>query len=258
MGQMFALTKFAPLGKAISGFLSVFFISASILAMNDYFDVESDKINAPKRPIPSGQVAPLEALVFSLFLLFAGLGLSWLLGPTVLLISSCLAIIGFLYNRYLKKTGLPGNLLVSISVGTTFVYGGASVGLPFHKTVILFGLIAALIDLGEEIAADAMDMKGDKLIHSNSLAIKYGRAIALRVSTVIFGLVILLTWIPFLMRWFSLFYLIPILVIDISIITSSVKLLSSANDEGRKYIRRLYIGATLGLLLFLLMRLAGI
>ena len=105
---------------------------------------------------------------------------------TVLLISIVLAVIGFLYNRYFKKSGLPGNLMVCSSVGMTFVYGGASVGLPFHKMVLFFGLIAALIDLGEEIAADAMDIAGDRLINSNSLAIKFGKSTALKISGSIF------------------------------------------------------------------------
>lgn len=257
LGQMFALSGIASLSRTVAGFLSVFLISASILVMNDYFDVESDRINAPERPIPSGLVSPGEALFFSLFLLLGGLVISGLLGTIAFLISLGLAVIGFLYNRYFKRTGLPGNMMVSLSVGTTFVYGGASVGYPFHKTVVLFGLIAALIDLGEEIAADAMDMEGDKLISSNSLAIKWGRGVALKVSAVVFSIVVLLTLVPFILKWFTVIYLIPILVMDAAIVVSTLKLLLSPQD-GRKYIRVLYLGATLGLVLFLLMRLAGV
>ena len=103
-----------------------------------------------------------------------------------------LAVIGFLYNRKFKKHGLAGNLLVSFSVGMTFIFGGLSVGLPFNKMVLFFGVIAALIDLGEEIAADSMDVKGDLLIESNSIAIRFGKEAALKVSVRIFFLVILL------------------------------------------------------------------
>jgi geranylgeranylglycerol-phosphate geranylgeranyltransferase len=191
MGQLLALGEFASIPVTTFAFMSVFLISASILVMNDYFDVATDRINAPHRPIPSNLVTPNEALYFSLFLLLAGIILGYLISVTVLLISIMLAIIGFLYNRYFKKSGLPGNLMVSFSVGMTFIYGGASVGLPFHKMVLFFGLIAALIDLGEEIAADAMDIKGDQLINSNSLAIKYGRVTALKISGFIFFLVVI-------------------------------------------------------------------
>lgn len=117
-------------------------------------------------------------------------------------------------------------------------------------------LVAALIDLGEEIAADAMDMEGDLLINSNSLAIKYGKQVALQISSYIFFFVILLTSIPFMLRWLPTIYLVPIAIIDVSIAYSSLRLLKSSNNKnaGMKYIRWIYLGATLGLLVFLLMR----
>lgn len=258
MGQLLALGEFASLSVSVFGFTSVFLISASILVMNDYFDVETDRINAPHRPIPSNVVTPNEALYFSLILLFAGISFGYLISITVQIISIVLAVIGFLYNRYFKKSGLPGNLLVSFSVGMTFIYGGASVELLFHKMVLFFGLIAALIDLGEEIAADAMDIKGDQLINSNSLAIKYGQSTALKISGFIFFLVIVLSFVPFILNWFSIIYLIPIGIMDLSIAYPALRLLKSKNDEGRKYIRWIYLGAISGIIIFIVMRLIGI
>ena len=258
MGQILALGKFAPIFITISGFVSVFLISASILVLNDYFDIETDRINAPERPIPSNMVSPTEALLFSVLLLSTGIFLSYFIGITPLIIAIILAITGFLYNRFFKKSGLPGNLMVSFSVGMTFIYGGATVGLAFNKIVLFFFIIAALIDLGEEIAADSMDIKGDMLINSNSLAIKYGASVALKISVSIFFLVILLSFIPFIINWFSIYYLISIGIMDVSIFYSSLILLKSKNGKGRKYIRLLYLGATTGLIVFIIMRLWGI
>ena len=258
MGQLFALGKFASVFVTVSGFLSVFLISASILVLNDYFDIETDKINAPDRPIPSNLVSPTEALLFAFFLLLAGLLLSYIINIEVLFISIILSITGFLYNRFFKRSGLPGNLMVSFSVGMTFIYGGATVGLPFHKIVLFFALIAALIDLGEEIAADSMDIKGDLLIDSKSVAIKYGEQKALKISCAIFLTVILLSLVPFILKWFSTFYLIPIGIMDLSIALPAIKLLNSKNEEGRKFIRWIYLGSTFALVLFLIMRLLGI
>jgi geranylgeranylglycerol-phosphate geranylgeranyltransferase len=258
LGQLFALDEFASVIITIFGFASVFFISASILVLNDYFDVETDKINAPHRPIPSNLVSPNEALFFSVLLLTSGLLLSYFISLTVLFISVLLSIIGFIYNRYLKKSGLPGNLLVSFSVGMTFIYGGASVGLPFSNTVMFFALIAGLIDLGEEIAADSMDEKGDRLINSKSIAIKFGKSTALKISGAIFFVVILLSFMPFIFNWFLLIYLVPIGIMNLSIGYNAFLLIKSKNDEGRKFIRWIYLGATFGLVVFLFMRLAGI
>lgn len=257
LGQLFALGYFAPLLLTLSAALSVFFISASILVSNDYFDIETDKINAPHRPIPSKLVTPAEALALAVFLLIAGLVLSFTINASALLFSIGLTIIGLLYNRKFKKYGLVGNLMVSFSVGMTFVFGGLSVGIPFNKVVLFFAVIAALVDLGEEIASDAMDVKGDKLIDSNSIAIKHGKEKALRVSASIFVLVILLSLIPFLLGWFNIVYLLPIAVMDIFIGYSTFRLAISKGEEGRKYIRLLYLGATFGLVVFLVMRMMG-
>jgi geranylgeranylglycerol-phosphate geranylgeranyltransferase len=257
LGQLFALGYFAPLILTISAALSVFFISASILVSNDYFDIETDKINAPHRPIPSGLVSPAQALALALFLLLSGLILSLTISIAAFLFSMGLTIIGLLYNRKFKKHGLLGNLMVSFSVGMTFVFGGLSVGMPFNKVVLFFAVIAALVDLGEEIAADSMDVKGDKLINSKSIAIRHGKEKALRVSAFIFVFVIVLSIIPFLLEWFNAVYLIPIIVMDIFIGYSTFRLVRSKDEEGRKYIRLLYLGATFGLLVFLIMRMMG-
>lgn len=258
MGQLLALGEFASFRMTLTGFLAVFSISASILTANDYFDVETDKVNAPHRPIPSNKITPTEALILSVFLLSLGAILSLSISISVFLMAVILLIIGFLYNRKFKKSGLPGNLMVSFSVGMTFIFGAASVGLPYNNIAFFFAVIVALIDLGEEIAADAMDEKGDRLINSRSLAIRFGRKVALRVSGFIFLAVIILSIVPFVLGWFNLIYLFPILVLDFFIAYSTLKLLKTEDDAGRIHIRRIYLGGTFGLVIFLLMRLAGL
>ena len=262
LGQLFALGAFPPMYVALAAFLSIFSISASILVLNDCLDVETDRINAPSRPIPSGMVTRTEALGFSALLAGAGLLLGFALGAAPLALAFLLLLVGFLYNRWFKKSGLPGNLMVGFSVGMTFVFGGVSVGEPWNSTVWFFALIAALLDLGEEIAADATDMTGDRLIQSRSLALTYGRRAALRISGGQFLLVILLTPRPFLLRWFDPVYAIPIALMDIAIARPALLLVRSGpgetdDDAARRHIRLLYLGASGGLLLFLVMRLAG-
>lgn len=258
VGLLLASGSKAEADAAAAAFISVFLVSASILALNDYFDVETDKINAPHRPIPSNLVTPGEALLFSILLMAGGLAAGLLISPVSFLICMLLAIVGFLYNRYFKKSGFPGNLMVSFSVGMTFIYGGASAGDPFNRAVLFFACIAGLIDLGEEIAADAMDAKGDKLINSRSIAIRQGRAAALKLSRNIFIAVIVLTFIPFGLGCFPIIYAVPIGIMDLLIAIPLYKLSKSEGDEGRKYIRMIYLGATFGMLVFLVMKLFGI
>ncbi len=258
LGQLLALKEFYSFQLAAKGFLSVFAASASILVLNDYFDVETDRINAPYRPIPFNLVTEKEALYFSIFLLIIGFATSLLIDIYSFFCILVLTVVGYLYNRRFKKSGLLGNVIVSFSVGMTFIYGGISVGSPYDKHILFFALTAALIDLGEEIASDAMDIKGDLLIGSNSLAIKYGRPVAVKVSTIIFLFVILFSFLPFFLSWFSAVYLIPILVMDAFILFPILKLNKIENDDsGRNYIRIIYLGSTFGILLFITILLLG-
>lgn len=254
-GQMLALGTIGTPLQTIAGFFSVAFISGAILGINDCFDVVSDTVNAPHRPIPSGMINKTWAIVLSISLLAAGLLISLLINATSFAAALLLAIVGFLYNWKFKQTGLPGNLMVSFSVGMTFVYGGITVGLPFEKTVLFFGLLSAMLDLGEEIAADTMDVKGDREINSRSLAIRFGRTTALMISCLIFVFVVLLTFIPFIIGWFKIIYIIPFIFMDTIIILSVIKLLKSTGDEGRSHIKWIYRSSTTAILVFLVMRL---
>ncbi|MCD4807218.1 MAG: UbiA family prenyltransferase, partial [Methanococcoides sp.] len=49
-------------------FAVVFLVTGAGNGLNDYFDIEIDKVNKPSRPIPSGKISLKSALYFSLLL----------------------------------------------------------------------------------------------------------------------------------------------------------------------------------------------
>jgi geranylgeranylglycerol-phosphate geranylgeranyltransferase len=158
----------------------------------------------------------------------------YLVGPTALLVVIVVWLVGFLYNWRFKRSGLPGNLMVSFSVGMTFIYGGIVVGRPWETVVWFFGVLVLLINLGEEIAADAMDVTGDRLVASRSLAVRLGSERALRISAAIFMTVILISGLPFLFGWLDWNFLLPILLMDGVILYATRKLLDARNANRRE------------------------
>jgi geranylgeranylglycerol-phosphate geranylgeranyltransferase len=124
--------------------------------------------------------------------------------------------VGFLYNWRFKKAGFIGNLMVSFSVGMTFIFGGIAVNKQFEIIVWFFAIILMLVDLGEELAADAMDIEGDRKAGSRSLALVIGRENALKISGAVFLLVVAASSLPFLLGWLEWIYLLPILLIEFS------------------------------------------
>ncbi|KYC44757.1 MAG: Digeranylgeranylglyceryl phosphate synthase [Candidatus Methanofastidiosum methylothiophilum] len=252
-GEILALSGIPSLKQSLAGFSCGFFISASALVLNDFFDVESDRVNAPNRPLPSGIVSKQEIIYLTALTTLLGLYSALVLGISVFSIGIVFWIIGVLYNWKLKRTGLLGNIMVASSVAITFIIGGFAVGNPWNITVWSFGLMAFLVDLGEEISADAMDLEGDKLQNSKSIAIVWGKKFALKISSVLFGLVILVSFFPLIFGKMGSVYLLAMIIIDSNIIYFVYKLLKSKNDaEGRKNIIGIYRGIMVGIIVLIL------
>lgn len=254
LGELLALGKLPNITEIVLGFLSVFFISATSLILNDYFDVESDKINAPERPLPAGLVTKQDVVWLSFAVTALGFIAGYMISFTALLVVILAWVVGFLYNWRFKKTGLFGNLMVSFSVGMTFIFGGIAVDQPFEKAVWSFGVMVFLINLGEEIAADAMDVAGDKQAGSRSLPVLFGRENALKISAAIFLLVSVVSCLPFLFGWIEWVYVSPILLMDIAILYSTTKLLDSRIANRRIYIRWIYLSGLVAILIFIVLK----
>jgi geranylgeranylglycerol-phosphate geranylgeranyltransferase len=198
-------------------------------------------------------LSPREALALGCGLALAALVLAWAIHPIVLGLSLAVWIPGFLYNWKLKSNGLWGNLIVAFSVGMTFLVGGATVGRASNPLLWIFSLVAFTFDLAEEIAGDAMDMAGDQKRASRSLALRFGRAWALRLSGLLFGLVLLLTLVPAVWGESHWNYWLAILFIDVPLVFFASRLLrSQTSQEGRASMRGLYLSATFGLVVYLL------
>jgi len=253
MGEMVALGGLPSVRQASLGFACAFLLSASALILNDVFDLEVDRVNAPERPIPSGAVSAREAIGLSVPVTLGGLAAALAMGPSALVFGVVIWFIGFLYNWKFKRSGLSGNLMVATSVAACFVLGGMAVGDPTNRLVWLMALGAFLIDLAEEIAGDAMDMEGDKLLGSRSLALQFGRTTALRVSAGLFALLLVLSPLPLIFGWMGIQYMLAILVADVALVYFTVKLLSSQNSkEGTYAMRGIYLGFTAGMLVYIL------
>ncbi|WP_410507499.1 UbiA family prenyltransferase [Methanosarcina hadiensis] len=254
LGELLALGTFPTTAEIVLGFLSFFFISAAALILNDYFDLETDKINALEMPLPAGLVTGSDVILLSIAVTILGFITGYLIGFEALLAVVLVWAVGFLYNWRFKKAGFIGNLMVSFSVGMTFIFGGITVDRPFEIIVWFFAITVSLINLGEEIAADAMDIEGDRKAGTRSLALVFGREKALKISGAIFLLVVAAGSLPFLLGWLELIYLFPILLMNAVILYSTSKLLDSRIVNRRIYIRWIYLSGLVAFLIFIIIR----
>jgi geranylgeranylglycerol-phosphate geranylgeranyltransferase len=223
---------------------------------NDYFDLETDRINAPDRPLPSGRALPGDAVLFTVLTSILGLAAAAWVGLIALVVVLVFWVIGLLYNWKGKTSGLIGNLMVSACVGIMFIFGAIAVGEPWNPVIWTLGSLAFCFDLGEEIAADAMDAEGDRLRGSRSIALLKGRRAALSISGALFALFVLISLLPVIFKWLGTPYLLLLPVMDGYVIFCTLKILRSQTiQQGRSWIRWNYLGVTLCLMAFLLARL---
>ena len=257
LGQFLALDSIPPLQEIVLGFLSVFFISATALILNDYFDLEIDRINAPHRPLPSGMVSKRDVLVLSFVVAFLGLMAAALLSLTALITILVVWIVGVLYNWRFKRSGLAGNLMVSFSVGMTFVFGGISVGQPGkHQCMVVrrnrFSHGPRRGDRrgrhGHRRRQDhRVPLPGNRLwsgTRTENQRRGIWRSDPGQPGAICSGQI-------------TSIYLIPIMIMDIVILYSTVRLLNPATRNPRAHIRAIYLGGLAAVLLFIGLRVIG-
>lgn len=164
-------------------------IAAAGYISNDYFDVESDRINKPEKKYIGVQIsagsALATALVLSFFAAILAIWLSvvmqnWL--PAALLIIAL--AVAWWYAVKLKKSLAWGNIAVaSMSAGTiamAWVIENQYSQITDEPFRIISGIIAAitifafLLSMMREIVKDLEDMEGDKIINCKSLPIVKG------------------------------------------------------------------------------------
>ncbi len=257
IGMILALNSMPPPELATLGFLSGFFISASVMVSNDIFDLEIDKINNPARPLPRGALSIRAAWILVFVYMVAGLFTALSLGFLNFVIAVLFWILGLSYNKYLKKTGLLGNMAVSSSVAIPFIYG--SIGATGYTTSLsfIFALLAFLANTGREIIKGVIDLEGDRIYNVKTLAVRYGEYKASLVASLFIITSVILSPLPLMDYGVNSYIYIPlVLVTDIIFIYSiysSLKLAKSRQiNKLHKIKKLLFIGMGVGLLAFTL------
>jgi geranylgeranylglycerol-phosphate geranylgeranyltransferase len=227
------LRSIIPLEYLAFAFVTGFTLTGSAMVINDYFDREIDAVNEPSRPIPSGDVKPNEAIAYSLLLSVIGLATAYLtsLPNLALAVFSCLVMM--VYSAWGKRTGLPGNLMVSTCIALPFVYGGAIAGNV--STSMLFSALAFLSNTGREVTKGIVDTEGDASRGVKTIAVAYGVNKAAYLASAFYLVASAASILPLLLGLVSIWYLPFVAVTDAGLVYGTITLL---RDHGRESGRR--------------------
>jgi geranylgeranylglycerol-phosphate geranylgeranyltransferase len=196
-------------------------------AINDYYDRDIDRINAPDRPIPRGAVAPRGALLWSLGLFALAIVLALTLPPIAIGIAA-LNFVGLVaYTSVFKGRPGAGNALVAYLGGSTFLFGAAAVG-RVREGAILFAL-AALSTFAREVIKDVEDVAGDRSEGLRTIPIAYGTNVAYVIAAVALAVAVFASPVPYVTGTFGVPYLAVVAPADAVMIGA---LFRSRSDPG--------------------------
>jgi geranylgeranylglycerol-phosphate geranylgeranyltransferase len=242
------------LGLAL-GFVTGFSICAYSMVLNDYYDIEVDRVNQPSRPLPSGQVSPRAAVWLAVVLLAVGMAAAAiLLDPLAFGIAGLYAALSWLYNYAAKKYGIYGNLIVASSLAIPFIYGGVASGGSVTSSLLLFMAFTSFLSgVGREVVKAMADTVGDAKRGVRSFAMVHGMKSTAAVGALFFLAAVVTSLLPLLLlASVSLIYRVGVLVPDVIFIYLAYSILSSPTAErALKVKKRALLGMLTGLIVFI-------
>ena len=245
-GSNFVLTHL------IYGYATGFALTAGSMVANDYYDRNIDAINEPNRPIPSGLIGPREALAFAFLLAVIGFATAFLTSIFSLAVAAVSWLLFTAYTIVGKRSGLPGNFLVSSCVAIPFIYGSVVVTDAVQLNVLFFAAMVFLANTGREVTKGIVDIQGDRTQNVNTLAVRFGSKAAAVVAATFYISSTLLTPIPVLMRLVTVWFIPLAAVTDIGLLASSIAILKDHSRESARMIKRIVLlWFLIGLIAFL-------
>lgn len=157
-------------------------LNAGNNALNQIYDLDIDRVNKPRRPLPSGRLTIADAWIFSIVTYVLALILAWLVAPVgrheCFWLVAAAVVCTLLYSIppfRTKRLGIWANITIAIPRGVLLkVAGWSSV-----KTIVgvepwYIGAIFGLFLLGATTTKDFADMEGDRRGGCRTLPIQYG------------------------------------------------------------------------------------
>lgn len=184
--------------------LATALISGAANAWNDYLDIEIDRVNQPRRVLPSGGVSLHTAWRFSLLLTVAAVLLTLLINvPTFLMALGSGALLYF-YSWKLKSTVLLGNATIALISALSVVFGGVAAGnaAPTRWLALIIGVAI----LGREVLKTMADYEGDLSQQCRTVATVWGQRVSRNIFYILAAATFVMMMVPYLLRVYTPLY----------------------------------------------------
>ncbi len=188
-----------PLPMLILSLAVPAFIEMGSFALNDWFDVKTDKANKrTDRPIASGEISPSAALNAAAISYAIGVAAASLLPTLAFYLALIFAIFSVLYNWKLKDLPLIGNAYIAASMAIAFPFGSMVSSQIIPYSILAIASVAFVSGLGREILKSCEDVEGDiKHRKSKTLPVAIGKKNAALLAASCYLLLVPLSFLPF-------------------------------------------------------------
>jgi geranylgeranylglycerol-phosphate geranylgeranyltransferase len=251
VGARMAWTFPVYYGPALTA-MAAFLVCAAGNSLNDLSDIEIDRVSHPERVLVRGELTTQYALILSLVLnaLAIVLALAVNLEVTAIIVVAIALLV--LYNRWLKRWLLVGNLAVALLAALTFMAGGFAVDSVLALTLpgpLIPAVFALLFHLVREIVKDVQDMEGDQRAGYRSLPLVIGSSKSLIIALILFVILLVCILAPIWMGWFGRAYeVISVYIVGLPLLGLLVFLWGNPNPRMLRIASTgLKVGMVLGL-----------
>lgn len=170
------------LWPVVFGTLMAGILNAASNAINQIYDLAIDRVNKPKRPLPSGALSMREAWIFTAICYAVAWVLAWFTAPggrrECFVIVAVATLLTWMYSAppfRTKRHGLWANVTIAIPRGLLLkVAGWSAVGTVLGLEPWFIGAIFGLFLLGASSTKDFADIEGDRADGCQTLPILYG------------------------------------------------------------------------------------
>ncbi len=145
--------------------------------INDYLGRKEDRINAPDRPMVSGELNPRWALALSISLLTGSLLITWFYLQPIAVYPLLIGVILNVLYEFAKGKGILANILFGLMISMCGLYGFFASGpmeIYFTRSRISALFFIALLNGLMTYYTYFKDFIGDKAAGKTTIVVKYG------------------------------------------------------------------------------------
>jgi len=161
------------LGKTVAVVAAAYCAIVGSYVFNDFEDIDIDKVNLPRKPLPSGKLKRIEALLFSVALYAISIIIfSFYSLYSVITVAAAIGVIT-LYSAFLKRKTPLSFIPVGIAYGLVPIGVWLAFG-QLHTTALLLGFMICITDWGFTLSGVSRDVAGDKEWSVPTMPVTYG------------------------------------------------------------------------------------